>query len=120
MVTGVSLEITKLESVEGTAQSPGDVAGPSVRVTLKLTNNTSAALDLSTAVTNVYYGADDTPGQQLPGPDGSPLPTSVAAGKSVTAVLIFSVPKAERADVSITFDYSVGVPVVLFEGSAPS
>ncbi len=111
--------VSGLEAVEGAAQSPGDVAGPSVRVTLVVTNDSAATIDLSTAVTNMFSGAERSPASELAGPGAQALPGTLAAGSSATGVFVFSIPTDQRDNVTITFDYSVDVPIVVFTGAAP-
>lgn len=117
---GVSAAVSSLEAVDGEARGPGDVAGPSVRVTVAVTNDTATSIDLSTAVVNVTYGDDDSPASSLPGPGVEAFPGSVAAGATAVATLVFSVPIDQRAGITVTFDYSVDVPIVAFTGPAPT
>jgi hypothetical protein len=117
---GLTAQITKLESVQGEAKTPGEVAGPAVRMTVTISNTTSAAASLATTVVTAYYGADQTPALELSAPGGSPLPAEVAAGTTVTGVYIFTVPTDKRNDVRIEVDYSVTVQPLVFEGPAPS
>jgi hypothetical protein len=117
---GVQVSITKLKSVHGTAEDAGDIAGPAVQVTMTVRNSTGAAIALNSAVVSLYYSKALTPAPSLPGPGGKPFPNSVAAGSSVTGVFIFTVPVGERNNVTITFDYSVAAPILVFHGSVPA
>ena len=120
VVPGVVASIAKLEAVDGEASGPGEVAGPSVRVTVSIVNDTTKSVALDTAVIVAYYGSDQTPAAELSGPGVSYLPASVGAGKSVTGTYVFSIPVDQRDDVRIVLDYSVDVPPLVFRGSAPT
>lgn len=116
---GVQVQIVRLEAVEGTAQGPGEVAGPAVRFAVVVTNSTSTAVSLQTVVITVDYGSDRTPASELAEPGGSPLPGRVAPGQAAEGVYIFTVPIDQRDLVRITVDYSADVAPVVFEGAAP-
>lgn len=117
---GLTAEITRIEPVDGTARGPGEVAGPSLRVTVTIVNSTSADAPLNTTVVSSYYGADLTPAPELREPGGSPLPASVGAGKTVTGVYIFTVPEGDRRNVTVMVDYSVDVDPLVFQGDVTS
>jgi hypothetical protein len=119
-VSGLTVHISKMKAVNGTASGPGEVAAPSVQYTLIVENDTGNAVSLGSVVINGYYGADNTPAAQLDGPGSVALPSSVSAGKSVTTVYVFSIPKSQRGTTTVTFDYSTAVPVIVLTGAAPS
>ncbi|QHT54779.1 hypothetical protein GXP71_00805 [Cellulomonas sp. H30R-01] len=118
--SGVTAELTKVESVAGEAQGPGEVAGPAVRVTVRLTNGTAAAVPLTQAVVNVYAGQDLAPGEPLSGPGGRPFTGSVPPGATATGVYVFNVPADQRDRLQVTVSYDPTVTTVLFEGAGPS
>ena len=118
-VPGVVVSLSSLEAVQGEAQGPGEVAGPALRFTLTIRNDGAAPVSLMSTVVTVYSGPDQLPAVDLRGPGGSPLPDEVAPGATVTGVFIFTVPPEQRDQVKIGVDYTVGVPIVVFEGSAP-
>lgn len=116
---GLTAQILGIEAVDGVAQGPGEVSGPSIRFTVTVTNTTDAAVDLTATVVTVDYGADRTPAGQLYEPGASPMPTTVAAGAAASGVYVFSIPTDQRGLVNITVDYSVGVPPLIFSGRVP-
>ncbi|WP_162942776.1 hypothetical protein [Cryobacterium soli] len=119
-VPGVVFGIDGLESVEGVAQGPGEVGGPALRFTLTVRNDTGATVSLLSTVVNLYAGTEQLPMIDLQQPGAVPLPGEVAAGGTVTGVFVFAVPVEERGRVKIGVDYTVGVPIVVFEGEAPA
>lgn len=115
---GLTAEILRVEAVEGTARGPGEVAGPSLRVTVAIANSTMADAPLNTTIVSAYFGPDFTPAAELREPGGSPLPAVVRSGETVTGVYIFTVPESERRNVTIMVDYSVEVDSLVFQGDA--
>ncbi|WP_051681846.1 hypothetical protein [Cellulomonas sp. HZM] len=115
---GVTAEVSKIESVEGVAELPGDVGGPSLRVTVTVTNHGSTSLDLSHAVVNLYYGPDRTPADPLSKPGAAPFPDSVRAGGTADSVSVFRVPVDQRDRVFVELDLSLDSHLVVFEGPA--
>lgn len=118
-VPGVTFSIADLEAVEGEAEGPGEVAGPAIRFRVEVVNATSEPVQLGTTVVNVFMGASQDPAHELSGPDVEPLPAEVAPGGEASGVFVFNVPVERRDRVTISVDFAVGVPIVLFEGSAP-
>ena len=116
ITAGLTAQISKVEAVDGTARGPGEVAGPSLRVTVTIANSSSDAATLRTAVVSCYFGTDRTPAQELREPGGVPLPASVAAKTAIDGVYIFTVPPDERGNVTILVDYSVDVLPLVFQG----
>lgn len=115
----VTVSLAKLEAVQGTAQGPGQVAGPALRVTLEVTNGTGEAIPLNAALVQVYCGPDRIPGDPLSGPGVSEFGGTLAAGDSATGVYVLTCPVELRDDVQITFGYVPAGAKVAFEGAAP-
>gem|GEM_PF-3472899 len=113
---GVVVSLARLEAVDGQAVAPGEISGPAVRATVSIRNTGKSALDLEYVVVNAYTGADRTPAGAIMQPGGKPFGGSLAAGNSAEGVYLFSIEEADREDVTITVDYGVGEPVVVFQG----
>jgi hypothetical protein len=111
--------VVRSEAVAGKADGPGEIGGPAVRFTVRITNTTGAPVSLADTVVNAYYGSAETPAVQLRMPGGVDFPTSVADGGSATGVFVFNIPSASRSSVKVTVDTSVRNPVIAFQGSAP-
>jgi hypothetical protein len=118
-VPGLVVSIDNLEAVTGEAQGPGEVGGPALRFTLTLRNDGTAPVSLESTVVTLYSGPEQTPAVDLRGTGAVPLPAEIAAGATVTGVFVFTVPLENRDQVKIGVDYTVGVPIVVFEGAAP-
>lgn len=116
--SGLTAKIVSMKSLRATATQPGQVGGPAVRFTVRLTNTGTSAVDLSSTVLNVYTGIDQEPAYQLDS-DGIVFPSRVAAGRSVVGTATFTIPTADRRQVEVTVDTSTAAPVVAFRGAAP-
>ncbi|WP_344801805.1 DUF4352 domain-containing protein [Microlunatus ginsengisoli] len=113
---GVSVKVSKIESVKGEAQGPGEIAGPAVRVTVEVTNGTDKEVPMDLALVNVYYGKKKTPASTLSGPGLSPLSAPIPAGKSASGTYVFSVPSDQRDPLTVEFSYTTDAPTVIFSG----
>ena len=89
---GVAVRVSKIESVDGEAQGPGEVAGPALRVSIEVENTSGEDVAMDLALTNLYYGKDKTPASALSGPGASPLPGTVASGDRASGQFVFGVP----------------------------
>ncbi|MCV2395821.1 hypothetical protein OEB99_16015 [Actinotalea sp. M2MS4P-6] len=114
---GLRVDLANMESVEGEATIPGEVGGPALRVTVQVTNRTDADVSLTSAVVNLYFGADQRPAVGLLEPGARDFPASVAPGASVTGVWVFNVPLDQRDQVLVEVDLSADDTVVLFSGA---
>lgn len=115
----VSVALSKIEAIEGEAQGPGEISGPSIRFTVTFTNKSDAAYSLAGAVTNLYFGPDQIPAIPLQGPGGASFPSEVKPGETATGTFIYNVPTDQRDQVRITVDYEAAEPALVFEGPAP-
>lgn len=119
VAAGVMVTIGPIESVAGEASSPGEVAGPSVRFSVFVSNSTAAAIKLDGVVVSVDYGTTREPALELASPGGVPFPSVVSAGATARGTFVFRIPESGRSLVRITVDYAVGTNPTVFEGSAP-
>lgn len=115
---GVSVKLGSIASVTGEGSGIGEISGPAIRFTVTFTNGSAKTIPLSSVVTSVTSGSDDAPANELVSARKD-FPAALAAGKSATATYTFTLAKADRADVRILVDYYVGVPITVFQGSAP-
>lgn len=116
--SGLSASIVSIESVDGEAVGAGDVGGPAIRVTVRLTNGSTTPLDTALTVVNGYSGADREPAGTLVKPGGKPFSGTVGPGETQDAVFLFTIPEDARGDVTITVDYAAGQPAFVFQGDA--
>lgn len=113
---GVVATLPKIEAIQGTATGPGNVAGPAIRVTVRIQNGTSTAVSLGGVAVNMYYGSDKTPASPLDDPSQRPFGGMLAAGQSADGVYVFTVPADQRDAVTVEVGYQAGAPLLLFTG----
>lgn len=114
---GVAVAVGSIEGVQGEAIAPGEVSGPALRITVSVTNNSEAVRLLSSAVVNVYLGADAIAANPVSRPAGQPFVSELAPGASAEGIFVFEVPEDQRSLVRIEVDIDLGTPVVIFEGA---
>ncbi len=112
----VLVSLAKVESVQGEARLPGEIAGPAIRVTVRVKNGSSKALDVGNARVSAYYGSDQTPAGVLTAPGGKQFEGKIAPRGEADGVYLFTIPTADRDNVRITVDTAAGVPVAVFAG----
>jgi hypothetical protein len=113
---GVKVRVTKIENVKGEAQGPGEIAGPAVRVTVEVSNQTEKEVPMDLALVNLYYGTDKTPASTLSGPGAAPLAKPVPAGQTASGTYVFTVPADQRNPLTVEFSYTTDAPTVIFSG----
>jgi hypothetical protein len=116
---GVVVGVSRVEAVRGEAQGPGETAGPALRFTLRVANQSQERVDLSATAVTAYSGADDEPAGDLSGPDAEPFSGTLAAGESARGVYVFQVPPDQRDRVRLDFSYGAEAPRAVFRGAAP-
>jgi hypothetical protein len=114
----VTAEVTKIESVEGEANGPGEIAGAALRISVTLTNNSQRPVDLDKSVVALFFGADDAPATELSGPGVERFTGTLRNGESASGVYVFRVPEDQRDQIRITVSYSPTDTAVAFEGAA--
>ncbi|MCW2695873.1 MAG: uncharacterized protein JWR62_958 [Modestobacter sp.] len=115
---GVTAVVPSLEAIDGKAQGPGNVAGPALRATVRISNDTDEPVSLDAVVVDLATGADLAPASPLDDPSESPFRGTVAPGETAEGVYVFTVPVDDRAAVTLSVGYQAGAPFLVFTGSA--
>ena len=110
---GVGARITALDSIDAGGTQVGDVSGPAVRVTIEVSNGSSAALDASGIEVNVYL-ADGSPASALSSNNDTRLTGELAAGRSGSGTWEFSVPRDAQSSIVVTVSRPGSPAVVVF------
>jgi hypothetical protein len=113
---GVTASLPLIEEIDGHAVGPGNVSGPALRITVRVTNGTHGAVSLDGVSVNVAYGSELTPASPLEDSSADPFTGSLAPGASAQGVYVFSVPEGSRDSVTIEVGYQAGAPLLLFTG----
>ncbi len=111
----VTVTLDKVERVDGTGAGPGEVAGPSVLVTVSLRNGSTGDVDLGAVVVDLYTatGALGTP---LYGDERTkPFEGVAATGDAVTATYVVRVPD-DSTQIKVSVSYEAETPAVTFLG----
>ncbi len=113
---GVKAEITDVRRVKSDGVGVGDLATPSVAVTVQITNGSNRPIDASAVNVNGYYGADLRPASvQSTDSRNDPIGRSIGPGESTTGTYVFALPSESRA--IFTVAYSGSSPLVAFKGT---
>ena len=115
---GITAVVQSLEAIEGTGQGPGNVAGPALRATVRITNGTAGPVSLDAVAVDLATGPDRTPASPLDDPSEVPFSGTVAPGATAQGVYVFTVPTDARALVTVSVGYQAGAPFLVFTGSA--
>jgi hypothetical protein len=115
---GITAEVVSLEGIEGTGQGAGNIAGPALRVTVRITNGTAAPVFLDGVAVDLAHGAELTPASPLQDPSTAPFAGTVQPSGSAVGVYVFSVPADDRDLVHLSVGYQAGAPFLVFAGPA--
>jgi hypothetical protein len=114
---GVSASVHTVEAIEGSGFGPGNIAGPALRITVRLSNNTGAPVALDGVAVDLSTGAEATPASPLEDPSRDPFSGTVAPGDTAEGVYVFTVPTDQRDLVTVSVGYRPGAPLMVFTGS---
>jgi hypothetical protein len=115
---GIVATLPSIEAIEGTAVGPGNIAGPALRVTVRIANGTDQPVALGGVSVNLSHGPDAVPASPLDDPSRVPFATVVQPGESADGVYVFTVPADDRDEITVEVGYEAGAPLLLFTGSA--
>ncbi len=115
---GITATVSSIEAVDGIGEGRGNVSGPALRVTVRITNGTAEPVDLSGAAVGLTHGGDAVPASPLDDPSQAPFSGSVAPGDTAQGVYVFRVPQDDRDTVTVSVGHRAGAPFMVFTGSA--
>jgi hypothetical protein len=115
---GVTASLAKLERITTTAELPGEIAGPGVAVTVRLVNDSSAAVDLGLVVVDLQ-DAGGTPAIPMSTSPAAPFGGSLAPGATADGVYVFTLPPSYAGPATVSVSYTVDAPIVVFAGDLP-
>ncbi|GAA1417353.1 hypothetical protein [Agrococcus citreus] len=114
--TGMVVEVVSVEPIEVEAETPGEISGPAVVVTVAARNDSDAPRSVDSAVVMVAT-ADGVPGVGTTAGDPSPFVGVIAPGATASARYVFMLDPAAGREVTVTVNYAAGEPVAVFTGS---
>ncbi len=119
LAAGAEATVTKIESVQSSAELPGEISAPALRFTIKVTAGDDP-LDLTPVVVNAYFGRERVPAVEMGKPGADHFTGQVKSGESVTGVYVFNVPIADRDLVQLEFTWSPKTKPVILTGDVSS
>ena len=114
----IAVTLRSVEAEEVTGETPGELSGPALAVTVRVTNDSNEELDLGSTVVTLT-DANGVPGQATTAGGANPFTGVVAAGSHLDAVYVFGISGADTSSVQVTVSYAGGAPVALFSGDTP-
>lgn len=116
----VSARLVSITPVDATARRRGEISGPALAVAVELSNSGSSPVSLESVSVNAYSGPEATPAIRLLDGATQPLHGTLSAGRSMTATYVFSVPRAQRDQLTVTVSLGAGRDgaTAVFSGSA--
>jgi hypothetical protein len=116
---GVTARLTEIEAVTVEGRLPGERSGPGVAITVEITNDSGAPIDLSLVTVDLVdaAGASASPitSSEAPGVSGE-----LAAGAATTGRYLYTLSADDRADATVRVSYTASAPTVLFTGNLPN
>lgn len=113
---GLVVGLPRIEAIEGVGQGPGNVAGPALRVTVRIENTSGASVPLDGVTVNAYHGSGLTPASPLEDPSRQPFAGDLPGGEAAEGVYVFRVPSDARDAVTVELTHRADAPRVLFAG----
>jgi hypothetical protein len=108
--TGVSAQITGVQSISAVATAPGDIAGPALAISLSLANGSAEVVEVD-SVTVTASDATGAPASPVIGDQAQPFSGSMGPGETQNAVYAFRIPADAAAGALIVVSYRAGVSI---------
>ena len=114
---GVVADVLSLEAIDATGVGPGNIAGPALRVTVRITNGTTGPVSLDGVALDLAYGVEQLPASPIGDPSTAPFGGVLQPSESAEGVYVFTVPAGDRELVTLSVGYQAGAPFMVFTGS---
>jgi hypothetical protein len=115
---GITAEVSSVSALQASATGPGNVAGPALAVTVRITNGSDAPVELDELEVSLSYTAEEWSASPVNDGAVSPLRGMLAAGRTAEGTYVFSVPSDQRDVVTVTVGLAAGAPLLVFTGPA--
>ncbi|MGY1842298.1 hypothetical protein [Modestobacter sp. SYSU DS0875] len=113
---GVTVTLPAIAAIDAVGTGPGNVSGPALAITVRVTNGTAEPISLDGLQVNVAYSEQETAASPVNDPAAAPAQGSLAAGAAAEGHYVFSVPAGERDLVTVTVGYAAAAPLLVFQG----
>ena len=113
--TGMTVSIASMTTMAVTAETPGEVDGSAVVVTVALHNTSDSPQSIDSAVV-MLEAADGQVGIATTAGPNQPFAGTIDPGDTATGVYVFMLDDPQGRDVTVSVNYSAGEPIALFAG----
>lgn len=114
---GVRVKATSIKNIQATAQTPGEMVGAALAITLRLKNSSENPINIDSAVIGLS-DATGNPAQPTTSDPFKPFQGEIAPGSTSLGTYVFLIPKQDRKDLVLTVEYLAGQPIADFVGDA--
>jgi len=114
---GIVADVVQIEAIDGTGVGPGNIAGPALRMTIRITNGTTGPVSLDGVAVDLAHGEEQLPASPIADPSSAPFAGSLGPSESREGVYVFTVPTDDRELVTLSVGYQAGAPFMVFTGS---
>lgn len=115
--TGIVVEVSAVEPIQVSAQTPGETDGPALRVTVTARNTSAEPQELDSAV--VILEAGDALGIDTTAGDPSPFSGVLEPGATASGTYVFMLDPGADREITVSVNYAAGEPVAVFTGMTP-
>jgi hypothetical protein len=116
-VEQATVRLVSVEQVAAEARGRGSIAGPALRVTVRIENGTPALLTLDDVSVTLASGPDSAPASPVDDPSAAPFAGPLEVGAQGEGVYVFQVPEDQRGAVTVSVAVRPGAPVATFAGA---
>lgn len=114
---GVHLQVTKIKAFTAKAETPGEITGPALAVSVRLENKTKKPINVDSAIVTLTE-TDGNPAQPTTSDPYKPFSGEVSIGDSRTGTYVFLIPKKDRKKLTLAVEYRAGQSIAEFVGNA--
>lgn len=114
---GVVADVVSLEGIDATGVGAGNIAGPALRVTVRITNGTTGPISLDGVAVDLAHGVEQLPASPIGDPSTALFGGILQPAASAVGVYVFTVPADDRELVTLSVGYQAGAPFMVFTGS---
>lgn len=115
--SGIGVALVSIAPSTAKARNIGEVSGPALTITVKVTNNSDMAADISAVIVNVF-DRTGAPCNQIQNDKLHQFGGKLAPGKSAEGQYQFTIAKDRRNPIAVQVIYAGGEPVAVFRGNA--
>ena len=114
---GVSVSVAAPSAITATAQGPGEVSGPALRLEVTVDNTSGTPVDLSNTAVTLTDSAGN-PGSGMLAAPAAWLDGELGPGQHATGTYVFTLPEGTRDPITVTVQVSTTMETAEFSGNA--